>query len=267
MEELVKYYKNKYEETLEKLNETEKTIKILNERIEVIECFSDSDFEADYESEEENNEDTEEEENNKKNQEEDDNDFSEEENDEDTEEEDDNDSEEEDDNDFSEEDQDFSEEEIKKIKEKLLSFKNFRKSKSDFSSEEEYNKQRDLFNNNKQLLPVYLIEEIEECEKRISFKLPIALKNYITKVSREFIYTNYGFYIEIILNNISHTDVSLYLSGSSCSNHNKIYIQGNKKNKVASWRQNNYTREYSSICAYNFKNFVIYTLNLQKNKK
>ena len=149
----------------------------------------------------------------------------------------------------------------------MLSFKNFRKSKSDFSSEEEYNKQRDLFNNNKQLLPVYLIEEIEECEKRISFKLPIALKNYITKVSREFIYNNYGFYIEIILNNISHTDVSLYLSGSSCSNHNKIYIQGNKKNKVASWRQNNYTREYSSICAYNFKNFVIYTLNLQKNKK
>ena len=57
----------------------------------------------------------------------------------------------------------------------MLSFKKFHKSKSDFSSEEEYNKQNDLFNNNKQLLPVYLVEEIEECEKRIGFTLPIAL--------------------------------------------------------------------------------------------
>jgi hypothetical protein len=54
--------------------------------------------------------------------------------------------------------------------------------------------------------------------------LPIAFKNYITKVSREFIYNIDGFHIEIDLNNVSHTDVSIYLRGSSCSWHNKIFI-------------------------------------------
>ena len=58
-DELVKYYKNKYEETLSKLNESEKTVKILNERIEAIERFSvsesdendDTDDDDDYEEE------------------------------------------------------------------------------------------------------------------------------------------------------------------------------------------------------------------------
>jgi hypothetical protein len=230
-DELVKYYKNKYEETLSKLNESEKTVKILNERIEAIERFSVSESD---ENDDTDDDDDYEEENNVK------------------------------EKNNVEEDNDFSEEEIKKIKEKMLSFKHFRKSKSDFSSEEEYKKEKDLFDNNKQLLSVYSIEEVEECEKKIGFNLPVALKNYITKISREFIYNIYGFRQEIDLNNISRTDVSIYLNGESCSYNNKIYIQGNKKNKVASWCQTNYTRHYSSICANNFKEFVIYTLHLQK---
>ena len=221
MNELVEYYKNKYEETLRRLNETEKTIKMLNERIELIEHFSDSEDDDEVNNKKKNN---------------------------------------------TEEDNDFSEEEIKKIKEKMLPFTKFRKFKSDFSSEEEYNRQKVLFNNNKQLLPVYSIEEVEECEKRIGFNLPVAFKNYITKVSREFIYTRFGFYVVINLNDICHTTIALYLSGESCSFHNKIYFQGNRKNKVASWCQDNYTCEHSRICANNFKDFVIKTLQIyEKN--
>ena len=236
-DELVKYYKNKYEETLTKLNETEKTIKILNERIDAIERFSISDTDDEEEDDDYTDEDS--------NEESDEYNDTEKKNN-------------------TEEDNDFSEEEITKIKEKMSSFKKFHKSKSDFSSSEEYNKQNDLFNNNKQLLPVYLVDEIEECEKRIGFTLPIAFKNYITKISREFIYNINGFHQEINLNDICHTTISLYLNGESCSYNNKIYIQGNKKNKVASWCQTNYTCEYSRICANNFKEFVIKTLNLQK---
>ena len=44
MDELVEYYKNKYEETLAKLNESEKNVKILKERIEMLLCACDCDF-------------------------------------------------------------------------------------------------------------------------------------------------------------------------------------------------------------------------------
>lgn len=214
------YYKNKYEEMLTKLNESEKTVKMLYERIESIERFTVSDSEDDDCKEDVDNDEYE----------------------------------------FDENDIDFSEEEIKKIKEKMLPFAKLRKSKSEFSSEEEYNKRVDMFNKNKQLLPVYSIEEVEECEKRIGFNLPVSFKNYITKVSREIIYTVHGFHQEINLNDIHHKTVSIYLSGESCSFHNKIYIQGKRKNKVASWCENNNMCEHSRICAKNFKDFVMKTI-------
>ena len=223
MDELVEYYKNKYEETLAKLNESEKNVKILKERIETLLCACDCDFSV-SKNEDDDEEDEDDSENDSENDSDEDEDGYEKEENNNIEE---------------KEDNDFSEEEIKKIKEKMVSF-----------------------NKNKQLLPVYTVEEVEECEKRIGFNLPIAFKNYITKVSREFIYNIFCFRIVINLDSINHTTVSIYLNGESCSDHHKIYIQGNKKNKVACWTQNDYCREYSRICANNFKKFVFQTLRI-----
>jgi hypothetical protein len=140
-----------------------------------------------------------------------------------------------------EDDDDYSEELITRIREKMETFYDVKK----FPLE-----------------PVYTIEEVIECEKRIGFKLPIHLKNYLTKISREFRYNMSGFREVIKLDNIDSFTQDIYLNGMSCSDNKKIYIQGERKNKIYSWVRTNTFCERPRKIFNNFKEFVKCTLSL-----
>lgn len=140
------------------------------------------------------------------------------------------------------EDNDYTEEEIIKIREKMQSFTKYAEVP---------------------LEPVYTIKEVFECEKRIGFELPIHLKNYITKVSREYRCDNYGLNQVIDLDALTVSTYTVFLNGPFYAENNVIYIQGKRKNKIYTWNESNHYREYARKGWNNFKQFIMHMVNFK----